>query len=109
MNKLHLQQVMATVLLYTNGILTLMSTAGFHIMSRSMLAKFVPENIQTVTEAIRNSLFELSYLVAGLCVKLPDTYMPEFMLTVAFVMTFALAWLIVNAEKFKNIRVIQID
>lgn len=100
---------MATVLLYANGILTLMSTAGFHIMSRSMLAKFVPENIQTVTEAIRNSLFELSYLIAGLCVKLPDTYMPEFMLTVAFFMTFALAWLFVNANKFKKIEVIQIN
>merc|ERR1719457_295341 len=100
---------MADVLLYSNGILTLMSTAGFHIMSRSMLAKFVPENIQTVTEAIRNSLFELSYLIAGLCVQLPDTYMTEFMLTVAFLMTFALAWLIVNAEKFKYIEVIQID
>lgn len=101
--------VMATVLLYANGILTLMSTAGFHIMSRSMLAKFVPENIQTVTEAIRNSLFELSYMIAGLCVKLPATYMPEFMISVAFFTTFALAWLLVNDEKYKNIEIIRIE
>ena len=100
---------MATVLLYANGILTLMSTAGFHIMSRSMLAKFVPENIQTVTEAIRNSLFELSYMIAGLCVKLPATYMPEFMISVAFLMSFALAWLLVNDNKYKNIEVITVD
>lgn len=78
-------------------------------MSRSMLAKFVPENIQTVTEAIRNGLFELSYLIAGLCVKLPDTFMSEFMVTIAFFMTLALSWLLVSAERFKNIKVMQID
>ena len=71
-----------------------------------MLAKFVPENIQTVAEAIRNSLFEGSYLVAGLCVKLPVAYMSETLATAAFVIIMALVWLVVNREPLKNIEII---
>ena len=100
---------MATFLMYASGVLVLMSQTTFQIVSRSMLAKFVPENIQTVSEGIRNGLFELSYLIVGLGVKLPDTYFSEFMLAAAFMIPFPFSWCIVNAEKFKNIKVIQID
>ena len=95
-------------LLYATTLLTLMSATGFMIMSRSMLAKFVPENIQTVSEAIRNSLFELSYVMAGLCVELPDTYMTTSMLVLSVLMVFVLSWLLVNTNKFKEIKVIQV-
>ena len=96
-------------LLYATTLLTLMSGTGFHIMSRSMLAKFVPENIQTVSEAIRNSLFELSYVMAGLCIELSDMYMTTSLLVLSVFMVFVLAWLLVNTNKFKEIKVIQVD
>lgn len=95
-------------LLYATALLIWMSGTGFQIMSRSMLAKFVPENIQTVSEAIRNSLFELSYLMAGLCVELPDTYMATYMLVLSVFTVFVLSWLLVNTNKFKEIRIIQV-
>jgi len=102
-------RTMTNVLTYIIGILYASSTAGFHIMSRSMLAKFVPENVQTVTEAIRNSLFEVSYLVAGLSVRLPDTHMTEFMMTFAILIAVAFAWLLVEADRYKKIQVIQVE
>ena len=59
----------AGTLFYLIVISNVMSGALFHVLSRSMLAKFVPENVQTVTEATRNSLFELAYLFGGCCSK----------------------------------------
>lgn len=102
-------QVLAYVVIYSNGILTLASTAGFHIISRSMLAKFVPDNIQTVTEAIRNALFELSYMVAGLSVKLPSSYFPEAMICMAVLIFFAIMWLLYDHKKYKQVKIISLN
>ena len=102
-------KTMTEVLIYVNGILYATHFASFSIMSISMLAKCVPENVQTVTEAIRDSLFQLAYLISGLGVRLPDVYMKEFMLSLTVLLALAFAYLIVNAERFKNIQVLQID
>lgn len=74
-----------------------------------MLAKFVPDNIQTVTEAIRNALFELSYMVAGLSVKLPSSYFPEAMICMAVLIFFAIMWLLYDHKKYKQVKIISLN
>ena len=102
------EKTVVTVLFYCVGILKAAFIMAFTISTRAMLAKFVPENIQTVSEAFRSSLEELAYFLAGVIASLPDHYMFETMVTMAFIMVLLLSWLIVNANKFKDVQVIQV-
>ena len=93
------------VMAYCIGILSLSSNTGFQILSRSMIGKFVPENIQTVTEAIRNALFELSYMLSGLLVMISSQYMTQTMTIMAMIIIIHLAWYICEQRTFRNIQV----
>ena len=57
--------------LYCAVTLDLNSPSMFHILLRSMLAKFVPENVQPITEGFRNAFFEVADIFSGLSVLLP--------------------------------------
>ena len=56
------------IILYCSIILKQISSGIFHVLPRSMLAKIVPENVQSITEGFRNSLYELAALLSGLSV-----------------------------------------
>ena len=98
----------SVVAIYVIGILCLTSSAGFQILSRSVLAKFVPEDIQTTSEAIRNGLFETAYMFAGLFIKLPSTYLTHSMLAMAVIISGLLAWYISEDSIFRNIDVFHV-
>ena len=94
------------VTLYANGIIAAMSTTGYHIILRSMLAKFVPENIQTVTEAIRNASFELAYTIAGIGLKFPSNYFIQSIFGMAIILSFAIVWYLADGKTYRNIKMI---
>ena len=76
------------------------------VFSKSILAKFVPENIQATSEGIRNALVQLSFLVGGLTVVFPSKFLSETMFLMAFVISGCTAWYIAEQEIFMNIKVI---
>ena len=100
--------IASVVVIYVIGILCLTSSAGFQILSRSILAKFVPEDIQTTSEAIRNGLFEIAYMFSGLFIKLPSTYLTHSMLGMAVIISGLLAWYISEDSVFRNIDVFHV-
>ena len=67
------------IILYCSTVLKQISSGVFHVLSRSMLAKFVPENVQSITEGFRNSLYELAALSSGLTVTIAVNYLSETM------------------------------
>ena len=85
-----------------------MSSALFHVLSRSMLAKVVPENVQTVIEAIRNSLFELSYLFGGILLEMASLYLSESMILFSLLLLLSMAWYVCQYKVYMNIQVVQI-
>jgi len=91
-------------LLYTSGILRAMCATGLHIISRTMIAKAVPENIQTMADAIRNTGFEFGYGLAGIVLTLPSFYLTETLTGINIILCIALAWFIVEKKSFENLK-----
>ena len=85
------------------------SVSSFHIISRAMLAKFVPENIQSITEGFRNGLFELAGILSGLSVMLPVNYLPQTMIAMMIMICVSLAWCITEEQAYRNIKVIDVN
>ena len=96
------------ITLYISVILDLMSSGIFHVLSRSMLAKFLPENVQSVTEGFRNALFELAAILSGLSIMLPAKYLSQTMSTLTLVVCALTAWYIAEEKTYRNIKVIAI-
>ena len=65
------------IILYCSTVLKQISSGVFHVLSRSVLAKFVPENVQSITEGFRNNLYELAALSSGLTVTIAVNYLSE--------------------------------
>lgn len=99
----------SSIYFYLIGISRLSFCVFFQSISKAILAKFVPENIQTLTEAIRNALFELSYMVAGLAVKFSATFVTPVTISMAAVIVVLLVWFIYESKVFKNIKIVQIS
>ena len=78
-------------------------------MSRAMLAKFVPENIQSISQGFRNALYEMAIFLSGLSVMLPATYLSETMFAMLVIVSVSLAWYIAEQRTYRNIRVIGIN
>ena len=66
----HTNKTMSYFMAYTIGVSEKFSQCAFNIAVRVILIKFAPDNLRTVTEAMRNLIFEISYLLAGLTVKI---------------------------------------
>ena len=96
------------VTLYSAVTLDLMSSSMFHILLRSMLAKFVPENVQSITEGFRNALFEVADIFSGLSVLLPVKYLSQTMFAMAVMVSVLTGWYIAESKTFKNIKVIDV-
>lgn len=64
----------------SNSILMNVSAFLFTVFSKSILAKFVQENIKSISEAIRNSFYQSSALFGGLEVILPAKFISPTML-----------------------------
>ena len=94
--------------IFALGIAVLLNFSSYvhSVFSKSILAKFVPENIQATSEGIRNALFQLSFLVGGLTVVFPSKFLSETMFLMAFVISGCTAWYISEQEIFMNIKVI---
>ena len=93
---------------YISVILDLMSSGVFHVLSRSMLAKFLPENVQSITEGFRNALFELAAILSGLSIMLPAKYLSQTMSTLTLVVCALMAWYMAEEKTYRNIKVIEI-
>ena len=98
----------AEVMLYFAMSLYLMSSSIFHILSRSILAKFVPENVQSITEGIRNALFETAAFLSGLPVTLSATYLSQSMFALAVILCASMAWYIVEEKEYRHIKVVDV-
>ena len=97
------------VMIYCIVTIYLSSVSSFHIISRAMLAKFVPENIQSITEGFRNALFELAAILSGLSVMLPVNYLPQTMIVMVIMICVSLAWYITEEQAYRNIKVIDVN
>ena len=98
----------AEVMLYFAMSLYLMSSSIFHILSRSILAKFVPENVQSIMEGIRNALFEIAAFLSGLSFTLSATYLSQTMFALAVILCVSMAWYIVEEKEYRNIKVVDV-
>ena len=96
------------VTLYCAVTLDLMSASMFHILLRSMLAKFVPENVQSITEGFRNALFEVADIFSGLSILLPVKYLSQTMFAMSLMVSALTGWYIAENKTFKNIKVIHV-
>ena len=96
------------IMFYCTIISNFVSAAVFQILSRSILAKFVPENVQAVTEGIRSAVFELTASLQGISVMLPVTYLSQTMFAMAILISGILAYYIAEESIFRNIKVIDI-
>lgn len=99
----------AKTLAFIIAILLNISSFFFQIFSRSILAKFVPENIQAMSEGFRHAIYELSSLVAGLTVILASKYLSPSMLSLGLIISVCLAWYIEEHKSFTNITVIKVS
>ena len=99
----------AEIVFYCVATLYLISNGTFHILSRAILAKFVPENIQSLAEGFRNALFELAVFFSGLSVTLPATYLSQTMFTMVVVNGVSLAWYLSEERIYRNVKVINVN
>ena len=90
------------IILYFEFSLNLGSGSIFYIMSRAMLIKFVPENIQSITQGFRNALFEMAILLSGLCVRLPVMYLSQTMFAMLVIVCVSLAWYIAEEHSYRD-------
>ena len=97
------------VMIYCIVTIYLSSVSLFYIISRAMLAKFVPEYIQSITEGFRNALFELAAFLNGLSVMLPVTYLPQTMFAMVVLICVSLAWYITEEQAYQNIKGIDVN
>ena len=97
------------VMLYFAYSLHLGSASIFYIMSRAMLIKFVPENIQSITQGLRNALFEMAILLSGLCVMLPVKYLSQTMFGMLVIVCVSLAWYIAEEHSYRDVQVIDVN
>lgn len=96
------------VLFYLTGFFTIISATAFHIVSRAMLARLVPYNIQAITDAIRNILFELAYMAAGLLVNLTSPYYGEFTLATTSVTFLGTLYMFCRYRSFMNLKILSL-
>ena len=97
------------VTLYCAMTLDLMAASTFHILLRSMLAEFVPENVQSITEGFRNALFEVADIFSGLSVLLPVKYLSQTMFAMMLMASALTGWYIAENKTFKNIKVVDVS
>lgn len=104
--KLHTHTTDTTeIILYCSIILKQISSGIFHVLSRSMLAKFVPENVQSITEGFRNSLYELAALLSGLSLTIAVNYLSGSMFASAAVVCVLIALLMIHEGVYQHIKV----
>ena len=99
----------AKIMFYCAATLYLISNGTFHILSRAILAKFVPENIQSLAEGFPNAFFELAVFFSGLSVILPATYLSQTMFAMVVAIAVSLAWYISEERLYQNIKVIDVN
>ena len=95
----------AKIFAFIIAILLNISSFMIEIFSRSILAKFVPENIQAISEGFRYAIYELSSLVAGLTVILASKYLSPSMLSLGLIISVCIAWYIGEQKNFTVIKI----
>ena len=93
------------MILYSSIVVKQISSGIFHVLSRSMLAKFVPENVQSITEGFRNILYELAALLSGLSVTIVVNYLSEVMLALTLIVCALTVLYVIQEGVYQYIKV----
>ena len=96
------------IILYCSIILKQISSGVFHVSSRSMLAKFVPENVQSITEGFRNSLYQLAAFLSGLSATIVVNYLSETMFALTVIVCAITVLYMLQEEIYRYIKVIDV-
>ena len=102
----HTNKTMSYFMAYTIGASEKFSQCAFNIAVRVILIKFAPDNLRTVTDAMRSLIFETSFLLAGLTVKINNVYL---VYTFPFITTLqigSLLWVLIGHRHYQNIETI---
>ena len=102
----HNNKIMSYFLIYTNGLYVYISQIMFQMVVRVILIKFSPDNLRTVTDAMRNMLFESSYALAGLTIKIHRLYLVYTLSFVIFMLIFSLLWILIGHRHYRNIKTV---
>ena len=81
----------------------------FHVSTRSMIVKYVPENIQTITEEFRISLTNVAYLIGGLLISIIVEYLIISLAIFCIISFICLCWVCINMNAYSNIKVIALN
>ena len=98
----------AEAMVYFAMSLYLMSSSIFHILSRSVLAKLVPQNVQSIMEGFRNALYEVAVFFGGLSITLPVNYLSQTMFTTAIITCALTGWYIAEEQVYRNTKIIDV-
>ena len=79
---------------------------AFGVSTRSMIAKYVPENIQTITEAFRMSFTTLADLIGGLLIGIIVQYLIISLSILSIISFICLCWVCIKVNEYSNIKVI---
>ena len=78
----------------------------FQMIVRVILIKFSPDNLRTVTDAMRNVLFEISFLLAGLTLNIHRVYLVYTMSFVIILLVSSLLWILIGHKHYRKIETI---
>ena len=98
----HTNKMMSYFLSYTNGLSVYISHIMFQMVVRVILIKFSPDNLRTVTVAMRNMAYGSSYALAGLTIKLHRLYLVYTLSFVIFMFICSLLWILIGHRHYRN-------
>ena len=82
---------------------------AFRVSTRSMIAKYVPENIQTITEAFRMSLTTVADLIGAILISIIVEYLIISLAIFCIISFICLCWVCINMNAYPNIKVISLN
>ena len=75
---------------------------------RVILIKFAPDSMRTVTDAMRGLIFEISYLLAGLTIKINNLYVVYTFSFITTLLICSLLWIFIGHRRYRNIERVSI-
>ena len=93
-------------LAYVNSFMIQINNITAHTMFRSMLAKFVPLSIRTITDSIREALFLCGYMLSGAMIKPNDSHTGIMLISYVCVILVVTIWMLLHWRSYLDIKVI---
>ena len=107
--RFHNATLSSYILAYGHGLILSVNQIPFNVVTRSMLVKFAPDNMRTIADSIRNMLFEVSLLLAGLTIKLHQLYLTYTLSFLLLLIICCTLWILFHHHKYRNIEIIDTD